>query len=792
MRHPLLRAAAVGLLLIAACEPAMKETGPEILLPSTPASLTSVPLPCPVCPLQLSSFTKSWTTRAVGEVREFPADPLASYRLFVQDDGQASTAIIITLNGETVVGEADLRVEGVREISKPVPLKAGNRLVVRVYGAAQATVKVWIEPVIASLQLTPAAAFLEVGRDSQLVALPIDVRGQLVATAPVTWTSLDPGTATVTTSGMVSGVSLGAARIVASSGGKSDTSTVEVAVTLNGLAAALTGDPEVPMIMTHTEGTTIEILADPSAPLSVSSIRGFVYRDPTGSVFTMYLGSDGMPEKLVFGNQVVLFANWAASTVDVALIDANGRLGITRQVAVDPNLIAGLRNAIAGGQQGGLRRGFHGANLIGTSWSAVLSFAGLAVGAAGCATAVIVTVGAATPIALACGALVVNVAITLLAPNNPTLTSTSTGVGLVLGAWGCGGGNVISCAAMGINFAKTANILAQATIQQNQSVVGGATAALTATGIAVMAGNNQSGTTGSLLSSPLQVRVTGPGGGGVAGVPVTFTVNTGGGTVASTTNGTFGQVAYTLTDQMGVATAYWKVGTSGTSNTVVAAFTGLVGNAAFFSATATSSGTPVLVYSDDFSHGLNNWVIHNPDGFGSWTIQNNELLGDYNIGCGYYTCYQTQLILADNLQPGTGNWRIEVQSGLVQAYCCYNGGAIGNLAKFALYFSDSQKEAIDIGMSWQGTVAPPTTTTAYYAHQSYPWVQLAYQQVTVPQWSPAGWQTAALEKIGTTYTLYFNGQPLYQFSRNFATPPKVGFSTYGQVRMDNFKLYRLP
>ena len=203
-------------------------------------------------------------------------------------------------------------------------------------------------------------------------------------------------------------------------------------------------------------------------------------------------------------------------------------------------------------------------------------------------------------------------------------------------------------------------------------------------------------------------------------------------------------------------------------------------------------GTKTLLYSDDFSQGLSNWVIHNPDGFGSWTTQNNELFGDYNIGCGYYTCYQTQLILADNLQPGTGNWRIEVQSGLVQAYCCYNGGAVGNLAKFALYFSDSQKEAMDIGMSWQGTIAPPTTSTAYYAHQSYPWVQLAYQQVTVPQWSPAGWQTAALEKIGTTYTLYFNNQPLYTFQRNFATPPKVGFSTYGQVRMDNFKLYRLP
>lgn len=33
---------------------------------------------------------------------------------------------------------------------------------------------------------------------------------------------------------------------------------------------------------------------------------------------------------------------------------------------------------------------------------------------------------------------------------------------------------------------------------------------------------------------------------------------------------------------------------------------------------------------------------------------------------------------------------------------------------------------------------------------------------------------------------------MYSVSRTFSGPVKIGFSTYGGVRMDNFKLYRLP
>ncbi|MBK6781751.1 MAG: alpha/beta hydrolase [Gemmatimonadetes bacterium] len=118
---------------------------------------------------------------------------------------------------------------------------------------------------------------------------------------------------------------------------------------------------------------------------------------------------------------------------------------------------------------------------------------------------------------------------------------------------------------------------------------------------------------------------------------------------------------------------------------------------------SSGGGPGTLRYSDDFAGGLGNWVEHDVNGLGSWTTQNNELIGDYGIGCGSPTCHQTQLILADALQPannGYSNWRMEIQSGQVQAYCCFGGGSIVNLGKFALLVSDSEKEALDVGNAW--------------------------------------------------------------------------------------------
>jgi hypothetical protein len=199
-----------------------------------------------------------------------------------------------------------------------------------------------------------------------------------------------------------------------------------------------------------------------------------------------------------------------------------------------------------------------------------------------------------------------------------------------------------------------------------------------------------------------------------------------------------------------------------------------------------------LLYADDFSSTLANWVEKDPDNLGSWSIQGGALIGDYNIGCGSPGCHQTDLLLADQYQPGNQDWRMEVRSGLVQAYCCYNGGAMVNLAKFSLWVSNTEKEDIEVGKGWQGLQAPASMTSVDVGHQAYPWHGIGSVTTTVPAWTPSQWQTAVLEKRGNQYTLYFNGVQVYSVTRTFSSAPKIGFRTYGMVKMDDFKLYTLP
>ncbi|MBK6781753.1 MAG: hypothetical protein IPG75_19770 [Gemmatimonadetes bacterium] len=199
-----------------------------------------------------------------------------------------------------------------------------------------------------------------------------------------------------------------------------------------------------------------------------------------------------------------------------------------------------------------------------------------------------------------------------------------------------------------------------------------------------------------------------------------------------------------------------------------------------------------LLLADDFSNGLGNWTVNDPDGFGSWTIVNGALVGDYSIGCGSPGCNHTQLLLNDSLQPGNRNWRLEVEALADTAYCCFNGGASVQAAKFVLFVSDGEKEAISGGYSWPGPTPPPTADSAFVAHALFPWANVGFVQQAVPTWSTTSPQLVVLEKIGNTYSVYFRGSLRYSATRTFTTAPKIGFDTYGRFRVDNVRLYGLP
>src|SRR5204863_513261 len=81
---------------------------------------------------------------------------------------------------------------------------------------------------VATVDLTPATATVQAGQTVQLTATPKDSNGNVLSGRTVTWTSSNTSVATVSTSGLVSGVTPGSATITATSEGKSGTASVTV------------------------------------------------------------------------------------------------------------------------------------------------------------------------------------------------------------------------------------------------------------------------------------------------------------------------------------------------------------------------------------------------------------------------------------------------------------------------------------------------------------------------------------------------------------------------------------
>ena len=120
-----------------------------------------------------------------------------------------------------------------------------------VSGTASVTVTSTAEPV-ASVEVLPATAGVVVGGTVQLTATPKDAGGQPLTGRTITWGTNAPLVATVSTTGLVTGVGAGPATITATSEGKSGTSSVTVST---GGTSALVGQwsavTPAPMVQVH-------------------------------------------------------------------------------------------------------------------------------------------------------------------------------------------------------------------------------------------------------------------------------------------------------------------------------------------------------------------------------------------------------------------------------------------------------------------------------------------------------------------------------------------------------------
>src|SRR2546426_4351491 len=99
---------------------------------------------------------------------------------------------------------------------------------------------------VASVTVSPATTSVTVGATIQLTATAKDANGTALSGRTVTWATSNAAAATVSASGLVTGVAAGSATITATSEGQSGTATVTVtnvpvaAVTVSPAAVSLT------------------------------------------------------------------------------------------------------------------------------------------------------------------------------------------------------------------------------------------------------------------------------------------------------------------------------------------------------------------------------------------------------------------------------------------------------------------------------------------------------------------------------------------------------------------------
>ena len=171
---------------------------------------------------------------------------------------------------------------------------AGSATITATSEGKSGTSAITVSVPVASVVLSPASATVAAGSTEQLTATPLDANGNPLTGRTITWTSGAPGVASVSASGLVTGVAAGSATITATSEGKSGTSAITVPVPVASVTVS-------PASATLAVGATQQLTATPldanGTPLTgravtwVSSTPSVATVDGTGLVTALAGGA---------------------------------------------------------------------------------------------------------------------------------------------------------------------------------------------------------------------------------------------------------------------------------------------------------------------------------------------------------------------------------------------------------------------------------------------------------------------------------------------------------------------
>ncbi|MBL0170617.1 MAG: Ig-like domain-containing protein [Gemmatimonadaceae bacterium] len=407
---------------------------------------------------------------------------------------------------------------------------------------------------IVTVNVNLAVASIIVGQTTQASAVARDSIGGVLTGRLVGWTSSNTAVATVSSTGVVTAIALGTANIIATSEGKVGQAAVSVVVGSPTTIAANSA-----IAQSATAGTVVT--APPS--VKVTDAGG----TPVSGVSVTFT--------LTGGGGAIIPASPVSITTNAGGIAA--LTSWTLGAVAGANTVTAAVSGLAGSPVT-----FSATGTVGTPTTmvanSVLTQTATVLTAVAVPPSVTVTDVGGNPVAGVVVTFARTVGTGVLVPATPASVSTNASGIATLTSWTLGataGANAVTAAVTGltgspVTFTATGTVGAATTLLSNSVAT-------------------QSALVGAAVSAPPSVKVTDAGGNGISGVSVTFTLATGGGTIAPPSP------AVLITNASGVATlTTWTLGAIAGPNSVTAAATGLTGSPLVFTATGTA-GTPTTI-----------------------------------------------------------------------------------------------------------------------------------------------------------------------------------------------------
>ncbi|HYR14646.1 MAG TPA: Ig-like domain-containing protein, partial [Mycobacterium sp.] len=169
---------------------------------------------------------------------------------------------------------------------------------------------------VASLQLAPTSVNLFVGQTLQLAATPRDSASNPLTGRPVTWATSNSGVATVSSGGVVTGVTQGSATITATSEGKNATAAIAVMI------APVASVTVTPATASLAVGQTVQLAATPKDSAG-TALTGRTVTWTSGNPSVATVNSNGLVTGAAAGSATITAMSegrTGSATVTVALV----------------------------------------------------------------------------------------------------------------------------------------------------------------------------------------------------------------------------------------------------------------------------------------------------------------------------------------------------------------------------------------------------------------------------------------------------------------------------------------